>query len=138
MGWFLGTMSTSIVPKIIPVNKYDMWAFQLRLNYLHTFFRSKQDSWFYSILRHKNFTWPTNEIQLQMVSQWYPSITQIFKNVKYKIWAFQRRINHLHTFLRWKLTKYQLFMILLNFKVHAKMWIFAFKNTLKAWNFTAM
>ena len=31
-------MSTSIVPKIIPVNKYDMWAFQRRLNYLHTFF----------------------------------------------------------------------------------------------------
>ena len=43
------------------------------------------------------------------------------KNKKYRIWAFQCRVDHLNNFPRSKLTKLGTFMILFNFKVHTKM-----------------
>ena len=58
---------------------------------------------------------------------WYPSGTQNSKNKKYRIWAFQCRVDHLNNFPRSKLTKLGTFMILFNFKVHTKMWFFAWK-----------
>ena len=58
---------------------------------------------------------------------WYPNGTQNSKNKKYRIWGFQRRVDHLNNIPRSKLTKLETFMILFNFMIHTKMWIFTWK-----------
>ena len=40
---------------------------------------------------------------------------------KYDVYAFQRRVDHPHSFPGSKHTKFETFMVLLNFKTHSKM-----------------
>ena len=52
---------------------------------------------------------------------WYPSGTQNLNNKKYRIWAFQCRVNHSNRIPRSELTKLETSMILFNFMIHTKM-----------------
>ena len=52
---------------------------------------------------------------------WYPSGIQNLNNEKYRIWAFQSRVDHPDSFHRSKFTELETLMILFNFMVDTKM-----------------